>query len=87
MKCWNVQKSGERKGKVEEIPVSIHSTIMSICTGCLQRMCSKHPMLDHGKRERELKAQVDGNTTKRLNEMALNAMKEQIEKLNKVFSD
>jgi hypothetical protein len=27
---------------------------MSICTGCLQRMCRKHPLLDHGERMKKI---------------------------------
>lgn len=57
---------------------------MANCTGCLQRMCRKHPLLDHGKRENEIKARVDGNTTQRLHKVLGEAIKEQIERLKKV---
>ena len=31
---------------------------MSKCQGCLQRLCRKHPLLDHGERAAKLQSMV-----------------------------
>jgi hypothetical protein len=49
---------------------------MAQCQQCLQRMCRKHPLLDHGKRAAELKSKIPLQKTK-LNDL----LRAQIEKM------
>ena len=51
---------------------------MSKCTQCLQRLCHRHPLQDHGEREREIKNKLAGTGIKKsFNEI----LKNEIERL------
>jgi hypothetical protein len=57
--------------------------IMSMCDGCLQRMCRRHPLQDHGKRASEIKTKLNSTVdqTSRITQSYNDLIRAQITKL------
>ena len=54
---------------------------MSKCTACLQNMCRKHPLQDHGEREKKIKALAKSSATSFLKRSYEELIRGQIDKM------